>query len=72
MPKGEIEVNLLADGRVKIETGDMSGPIHSVADKFLDELQKLLGGPVEASKAKHAHSHTHHHHHNHDKAGRKH
>jgi hypothetical protein len=67
-----IEIN--PNGSVKIETGDMSGPHHASADKFYDELIKMLGGPVEVKKKqkslkqkqhKHVHvdgSHDHHHH----------
>jgi hypothetical protein len=62
-----MEVEILSDGTVRCETGDMSGPAHKVADDFLKELEKLLGGESSKEKLRNTHTHDHehgdHHHH---------
>ena len=60
MAKGQIEVEVLEDGRLVVNTGDMSGPNHKAADEFLKLLQTLMGGEVETEKTKHAHGHHAH------------
>jgi hypothetical protein len=54
-------VEILDDGTVKVETGDLSGPLHQKADEFLAMMAKLLGGEVTITKI----GHDHHHHHDH-------
>lgn len=66
--KGEIDVEILEDGTVRSETGDMSGVNHKSADDFMKYLATLLGGEVQDTKTKQGHQHTHdhqgrHHHH---------
>lgn len=69
LAKGQIDVRVLADGTVRVETGDMSGVAHKSADDFLKLMATLLGGDVEIIKAEHGHQHEHehgstgHHHH---------
>lgn len=66
IPKGTILVEVLADGTVRTETGDLSGPNHQSADLFMKTLATLLGGSVTEEKTKHSHAHTHPHVHQHD------
>ena len=65
LPKGTIDVRVLADGQVKAETGDMGGASHMAADNFLKYLATLLGGEVTETKAAEAHHHHHGHTHGH-------
>ncbi|HWQ32304.1 MAG TPA: hypothetical protein VNQ79_05430 [Blastocatellia bacterium] len=67
MNEKSITVEILPDGRVKVETGDLSGPQHMKADQFLREMARLLGGDVTVEKLNHHHHHHHHHNHNHNK-----
>lgn len=69
MNKGEIEFRILEDGTVKIETGNLTGPLHQSADKMLQTLQQLLGGTVKEEKARHQHHEHEHHEHEHEGAG---
>lgn len=62
LTKGTMQVRILADGTVRVETGDMAGITHQAADAFLKDLAKLLGGVEDVTKAEHGH----HHHHEHD------
>ena len=65
--RNQITVEILPDGRIKIDTGDMSGPTHTSADNFLKSVERLMGGEVEVQKRReshtHHHTHTHEHHH---------
>lgn len=66
--KGEIEIEILPDGELKIETGDMAGAAHKSADEFLAEVLALVGGEetrTSLNKHKHGH-HVHDHEHGHD------
>lgn len=64
--KGEIEIEILPNGDLKIETGDMAGAAHKSADEFLADVLALMGGNEErVSLNKHKHGH-HHHDHEHD------
>jgi len=55
------EVEILADGTVKVLTGDVSGPAHMAAEQFLQFLARELGGESVRVKVPHAHAgvHTH-------------
>jgi hypothetical protein len=68
MPKGQMEITILDDGRIKVETDDMSGPQHKTADEFLKMVSRLAGGEVTEQKRDrgHRHAHTHDHSHDHD------
>jgi hypothetical protein len=52
-----ITITVLDDGRVKIETDEISAPNHKSADEALKFLEELFGGEViiVKRKAKHAH-----------------
>lgn len=59
--KGQLTIEILEDGQIKIETGNLEGPLHLSADQLLKEIQTLLGGEVviEKIKKKANHMHTH-------------
>jgi hypothetical protein len=62
-PKGTIAVDILADGTIRAETGDMGGVAHKAADDFLKYLAELLGGTVTDAKVERGHQHHHDHRH---------
>ena len=55
----KFDIEVKPDGRVAIDTGDLSGAHHASADDFMKELQRLLGGKVEVKSKKGIHSHHH-------------
>lgn len=63
MKKGTMIIDFLEDGLLKIDTGDMSGPLHKQADDFIAIVERACGGEVKAKrKPGHAHraqTHTH-------------
>lgn len=67
----EMTVEILADGVIKCETGNMAGEYHASADEFLKLVEKLAGGTRETKSTRgnvkaHTHQHAsgeHHHHH---------
>jgi hypothetical protein len=59
MGKNEMTVTILDDGRVKVETSQFVGAVHTTAEKFLVELQKQLGGEATRTKVGHGHNHVH-------------
>lgn len=61
LEKGVMEVEFLEDGRVKVDTGDMSGKNHRTADDFLSVLAYVCGGEVERKKKRGHSHHTHSH-----------
>jgi hypothetical protein len=71
--KGQVIVDVLEDGTVRAETGDMSGVSHKAADDFMALLAQLMGGQVTDQKAKqshhHHHDHAHDHAHDHERQG---
>lgn len=67
--KGEMIVEILEDGTIKVTTGDMAGAIHQTAEEFMADMRRLLGGEVTTEKTKQSHSHHHHHGHGHNHAG---
>ena len=60
----EIRFQILADGRVKLDTDRISPERHESAEKLLKVLEEMMGGKQER-KAKHGHTHTHTHGHDH-------
>lgn len=58
-----------ATGRMRVETGDMSGPHHASADEFIAMIEKLMGGTIEKKSKRKGLKHSHHnhsgHHHEH-------
>ena len=61
-----IEVEILPNGDLKTSADQISMPNHSSAEKFLQILQELTGGPV--TRQRKGHTHTHQHEHQHEKA----
>jgi hypothetical protein len=69
LPKGTITVDVLPDGTVRVETGDMGGVDHKSADSFMADLALYMGGTPIDTKVEHGHSHTHSHTHGHGDSG---
>ena len=61
----KMQVTILEDGTIRIETDKISGPNHLNAENLLREVAKLAGGPVTLRK-KQSHGHDHHHEHEHE------
>lgn len=53
----KVEIKILEDGRIKVETDSISQPNHLNADKLLDFISQLMGGEVIREKKKHSHVH---------------
>lgn len=70
--KSEMRVEILPDGSLRVETGDMGGVHHKNADQFLQLLSEMMGGEVESASAKPQHGHHHHHDHTHEGGGHQH
>ena len=51
------KVTILPDGRVKVEAGSFSGPLHTTAEKFLADMLRMLGGDVTYEGGAHSHHH---------------
>ena len=58
---GTMRVQVLADGTVRSQTGDMAGVNHQSADGFLTLLAQLMGGAVAEEKLAQGRQHTHTH-----------
>ena len=69
--KAEMELTILPDGTIKVNTGNMAGEHHASADEFLKLVHQLAGGARETKSTRdqahhhHHHHHEHHHHHHH-------
>lgn len=59
-PNGEMDIEILPDGRVRVVTGDMGGPQHMAAEKFMMFLEEQLGGETTVEKRPQGHHHHHH------------
>lgn len=66
---GEIRIKVLDDGKISVETDDLSGENHVSADQLMKMFDQMLGMPIEVKKKDkglhhhhHGHSHQHHHH----------
>lgn len=72
--KGEMRVEFVEGGKLRIETGDMGGVSHRAADDFIKLIQKDLGMPesTESAKVQHHHHHDHDHMHTHEGGGHDH
>lgn len=70
---GAVDVVVLADNRIRIDTGNLSGSQHTSAGKFLLALMSELA-VVEESRQPlaHVHEHAHEHAHDHISVGHKH
>lgn len=54
-----IDIEILEDGTVSVTTDAVSGANHHAADKLMEALEDLLGGPVDIEKRKEGVSHAH-------------
>ncbi len=69
---GEINIEVLKDGVVKLDTNKIPAAIHDDADKLYKEFVELMGGDVTTTQKharprhSHHHDHVHTHEHNHD------
>jgi hypothetical protein len=64
--QGEITITCLPDGSIKIETDKVADAAHVRAERFIGEIQRLLGGAVQRTKRGHGHHHHAHEDHDHD------
>lgn len=58
-----INVTILDDGTLKVETDRISAANHIGAEMLLREIAKLAGGPVKVTHKHGAHGHIHTHEH---------
>ena len=64
----EIEITVLDDGTIKMETDKISPANHMAAERFLQAVIELAGGASERKKRGNVHAHSHakqHKHHEH-------
>lgn len=61
MNTDKLDIEILEDGTLRIQTDKISGPNHMSADQLLAEINKLVGGPVQTQKRPHVHTHVHAH-----------
>lgn len=54
-----IQITVLKDGRVKVETDTISQDNHVSAERFLQMMEELLGGESETEEKRTHHEHTH-------------
>jgi hypothetical protein len=65
--KQEFHCHILEDGTITVETDKIAPEVHKIADEFMAELKKRLGGPVETVRKRegvvveHDHEHVHQH-----------
>ena len=60
----EIQIEILADGTIKVTTDPVSAANHLNAEQFLRFVSTLAGGPTKITRRS-GHDHTHHHEHGH-------
>jgi len=68
MPNDKMDITILDDGTIKIETDKISAPNHVNAGAFVAEAARLAGGKTE-KKMKHSHGLQHEHEHEHEHEG---
>jgi hypothetical protein len=65
--KAEMQLTILEDGTISIQTGNMAGEHHASADEFIKLVHQLAGGGREMKSTREHHRHHHHHYdHHHD------
>ncbi|MDE2106355.1 MAG: hypothetical protein KGL39_54570 [Patescibacteria group bacterium] len=57
----EIDVEVLADGSLKITTDRISGPNHLSAEKLLRDLEEIAATPAQKVRRGRTHTHNHKH-----------
>jgi hypothetical protein len=63
--KAEMQVTILEDGTISVQTGNMAGEHHASADEFIKLVQQLAGGERQTRSTRQHHHHHHHHDHEH-------
>ena len=63
----EIQIEVLADGTIKVTTDNISPANHMSADKLVDFIAQMAGGQTTRQSRGHSHVHTHEHKHVHSK-----
>ena len=58
----KIEIEILDDGTIRLETDTISPANHLSADQFLKEIERLTGGTTTKTKNRHGHVHHHYEH----------
>lgn len=56
-----IEVTILPDGSIKMETSKVSGPNHTSAENFLRDVEAAAGVKAKRSRRAERHAHVHEH-----------
>ena len=64
----KMTITILDDGRIKIDTDQVSMPNHASAEEFLRLMAELSGGTQERVRKAHGHAHHHEHEHEHEHA----
>lgn len=64
MKNDNIEIEILADGTIKVTTDPISGANHANAEEFLRFMARMAGG--ETVRVKRTDVHHHHHDHTHE------
>ncbi len=60
-----LTVTVLPDGRIRIDSDDLSGPNHTSAENLVKLLSQLAGGETTVTRKRpttiktHSHTHTH-------------
>lgn len=65
MKRDEINIEVLADGTIKMTTDKISQANHVNAEGFLQLMARLAGGATEKQRKTQGHTHTHGHDHEH-------
>jgi len=55
----EIKIEILEDGTISFETDKISGKNHASADKFIEDIDKMMGGKTTKKARRGAHQHVH-------------
>jgi len=66
MPKDEFDIEILADGTIKVSTGAVSPANHMNAEAFMRFIQEKTGGKTTRTHKGGHHHHGHTHDHKHD------
>jgi hypothetical protein len=64
--KAEMQLTILEDGTISIQTRNMAGDHHASADEFIKLVHQLAGGARETKSTREHHHHHGHHDHHHD------
>ncbi len=56
----EIQIEILADGTIKSETGKIAGTNHTAAEAFFKLLEEKTGGKATRTRRGKATAHAHH------------